>query len=191
MKLDLLHEASNGFSKILYHATPLDASVILKTGLNPKYSQSPQPAIYLATEPELAMMTAEGRHGTIKLTLIAIKVDENVKLHPDDDVFIYPEVLPSEDILNKLYKTADNTPASYFIKQALESELEENLSKHLTINLVEFNYTGSLGNAIYYESIGFSGSPKIVDIGSYVDKTSYWILKNSFKNTMPNKLQRV
>jgi hypothetical protein len=153
-----------------------------------------QVGVYLSSTPSLALATAEGTADRIAdLGLIAVSVS-SAELHPDDDIFLYPEVLDnlSSDTLNKLF--GGHSDPSSLIASMLEDGDDDTLDivNTLTIKahyLKEFD--NLLGNGVYYGDIGFNGDPAIVGVGLYIDIDGMWVLQESNGDFLPNTIERI
>lgn len=173
---------------ILYHATPQSVSVINKTGLLASRSESSQTAVYLASEPALALGTAE-RHAIGNITLVAVLVSDYTELHPDEDIFLYRESLDGIDV-DKLFRSKDgNVPASVLIQLDLDDDPTYLADILLINNSVLSNSRGVSSNAAFYGSIGFDGDPAIVEVAEYILEHGIWTA-NVPTEYLPSKIKR-
>lgn len=178
-------------NKILYHATALSSERVVY-GLDANRSRSAQPAIYLSNDPSLAMMTAENTQNTTNLTLVAILVDKNVKLHPDEDIFLYPESTPDLAYFNQLFSSDYyKTPSEILYDLEAGKLTAEQAPKLLTVNIDKLNRGGIINNVAYYGLIGQSGLPRIIEAAEYKLVNDNWIInKNTTNRYLPQIIKR-
>ena len=187
---------SAGHGTVLFHATGLyNLESIKEQGLIASKSKSTQVGVYLSSAPELAMLIAEGTADHIsEPCLIAVRV-RDAELHPDEDLFIYPdflEHLPS-DTLDEFFG-GHPKPSSFIASMLDRTDLDPTLhiANILTVKaskLVRFN--NILGNGVYHGNIGFNGDPAIIDVGAYTITGGMWVLQSSNHHYLPSAIKRV
>jgi len=191
-----LLQISESSQTIFYHGSDYaNFKSINAKGLYTEYSRSPQNGVYVALDPSMAMAVAENLSTDIgRLVLVMIEVGPDVILHPDEDTFIYDEILDglSPDIINKLFKSDYGLPSS-IINTALQSDEDPafGLAEKLTIRPEALKqFAGTLSNAVYHGNIGFNGDPKIIDVGDYVLQDNIWILQQSKTGRLQQTINR-
>ena len=191
-----LSQISESSQTIVYHGSDYTNFDSINTnGLRTKYSQSPQNGVYVALDPGMAMAVAENLSNHIgKLVLVMIKIGPDVILHPDDDTFIYNEMLDglSPDIINKLFKSDYGLPSS-IINTMLQSDEDPafGIAEKLTITPEALRrFAGTLSNAVYHGDIGFNGDPKIIDVGNYILQDNIWVLQQSKTGRLQQTINR-